>query len=134
MSLFYGVLDPTTSSLLYLSAGHEPGILTRASSTSIEILTNSACPMGITPDIEAGEPETCVMNPGDVLFLCTDGVPETQGNNNEMFGRDRLGTLIAGLTDRSPDSIIDAVYAEVREFRGDAPQRDDLTMVVVKAT
>ena len=134
MSLFYAVLSPTTSSLRYLSAGHDPGIMVRASSGEVELLPSRTCPMGIFEDFPMNEPEEFKMSSGDVLFLATDGIPETEDTSQELFGRERLEELIVKSIDKSPVEIIDAVLAEADGHRGDGEQTDDLTIVVIKAT
>ena len=135
MSLFYAVLDPSASSFDYISAGHEPGILYRASSGKIETLGATTCAIAVMPELGMAEPQTATMAAGDVLFLCTDGIAESTmaGNEKEMFGRERLAAAIAGAAQEPASAIMDAVLTEVDLFIGDLPQRDDLTMVVVKA-
>ena len=134
MSLFYAVLSPATSSLRYLSAGHDPGIMVRASSGEVELLPSRTCPMGIFEDFPMNEPEEFKMSPGDVLYLSTDGIPETEDANQELFGRERLEELIVKCIDKSPVEIIDAVLAAADQHRGTGEQTDDLTIVVIKAT
>jgi len=134
MSLFYATLNPAASSLRYLSAGHDPGIMVRASSGEVELLPSRTCPMGIFEDFPMNEPEEFKMSSGDVLFLSTDGIPETEDANQELFGRERLEELIVQNVAKSPVEIIDAVLAESDQHRGDGEQTDDLTIVVIKAT
>lgn len=135
MSLFYAVLDPGASSFDYISAGHEPGILFRASSGEIETLGATTCAIAVMPELEMAEPRTAKMGHGDVLFLCTDGIAESTraGDEQEMFGRARLAAAITNAAQEPAIAIMDAVLAEVNKFTGDVSHRDDLTMVVVKA-
>lgn len=133
MSLFYGVLDPATSSLTYLSAGHEPAILYRRSTGEGQSLHSTGCPLGIMPEMDIDPPEVLTMTAGDVLFLCTDGIPEASNPVAEMFGRDRLLNAVVANAGKTPRSLINAVFGEVDAFRSTAPQRDDLTMVAVRA-
>ena len=133
IALFYAVLDPATSSLTYLSAGHEPGLLYRASSGQMSLLPAMGCPLGIVPDMELDAPQSVEMATGDILFLCTDGVTEAANSEMDILGRDRLiGTIIRG-SQSGAETILEAVLSEVEAFRGGAFQSDDVTVVVVKA-
>ena len=70
--------------------------------------------------------------PGSVIIVDTDGIRETHNEENEMFGLDRLREVIrkhgAELAEKIQERVIDAL----RTFQGDAPQEDDITLVVVK--
>ena len=69
------------------------------------------------------------LNPGDKLFLYTDGVTEATNSNNELYGMDRMVEALNECKDSSPNEILAHVHNKVNEFVGDAPQFDDLTMV-----
>ena len=69
--------------------------------------------------------------PGDSIVLFTDGVTEEHGDG-EVFGRDRLVSVLQRSAGLSADAIADAVEHAVVEFRADPP-RDDLAILVLKA-
>ncbi|MGQ0734939.1 MAG: GAF domain-containing protein [Acidobacteriota bacterium] len=77
--------------------------------------------------------EECVeLKPGDVFVFCSDGITETFNPAGEEFGPARIrSTVLAHREQRSKD-IVSAVFTAVHAFRGDAPQTDDQTVVVVK--
>ena len=70
---------------------------------------------------------------GDVLVIGTDGIWEAHNGQHEMFGKDRLRETIIACADRSAQEIQDAIISAVNGFAGDAPQEDDITVVVIKA-
>lgn len=78
--------------------------------------------------------EKHALRPGDVLFLLTDGFTEAMNTNGELFGNERLEKAIARLEAGSMTAaeLLNAVTSEVLHHVGDAPQHDDMTMVVVK--
>jgi phosphoserine phosphatase RsbU/P len=71
---------------------------------------------------------------GDVFVFCTDGIFEAFNEQGQEFGARRLIDVVQSARTRTGREIVDAVFEEVRIFRGDAPQNDDMTAVVVKLT
>ena len=73
---------------------------------------------------------------GDVLVFCSDGITESPSQDNpEMLymETDRLSSLIVRFDEKvTPQQMMDIIFADVREFSGDAGQSDDMTVVVVK--
>ncbi|NOZ20561.1 MAG: SpoIIE family protein phosphatase [Planctomycetes bacterium] len=67
-----------------------------------------------------------------MLLLLTDGILEAMDPEHEKFGHDRLRDVVTRERDRPAREIIECVHSAVLEFCGEAAQRDDLTMVVVK--
>lgn len=72
------------------------------------------------------------LKPGDLYAFCTDGVFEAFDASGREFGTERLLQTLGRWRTASAREIVDAIASDVREFRGDAPQSDDLTAVVVK--
>jgi sigma-B regulation protein RsbU (phosphoserine phosphatase) len=70
---------------------------------------------------------------GDVVIIGTDGIWEAANGDDEMFGKQRLCDLLLDCAEMPARGIYDAVVRAVEEFRGGAPQKDDLTLVVIKA-
>ncbi len=71
---------------------------------------------------------------GDVYVFCTDGVSEARDTAGREFGTTRLLDVVAANTRKSARDLVDAIFAEIREFSADAPTHDDMTAVVVKIT
>lgn len=69
--------------------------------------------------------------PGDVLLMYTDGVTEAQNARESFFDEDRLQEVVRANVGRSAREIQDSVIARVGAFVGDAPQFDDITLMVV---
>lgn len=132
MSLFYAELDPSSRSLRYLSAGHEPPILYRASTGQVEHLDSTTFAMGFAEGADPGTPVQVALAPGDILVVYTDGIHEAWGQD-EMYGRQRLVHAIVSHADLAPAGLVESLLSDVRDFCGDCPQRDDMTVLVVKA-
>jgi phosphoserine phosphatase RsbU/P len=69
--------------------------------------------------------------PGDTLVLYTDGVTEAQTPAGAMFGQERLLAAAKARVGRSAGEVQEGLLAEMHKFLGDAPQSDDITVVVV---
>ena len=72
------------------------------------------------------------LDPGDALFLFTDGVTEATDINIEEFGEERLEDTLKDCTGHSCQETIDMVAENVKAFVGEAEQSDDITMLVLK--
>ena len=72
------------------------------------------------------------LEPGDNLFVYTDGVPEATAASGEMFGLERLSETLNRHADASPEDLIHQVRAAVDAFADGAPQFDDITMLSLK--
>jgi sigma-B regulation protein RsbU (phosphoserine phosphatase) len=77
---------------------------------------------------------TIDLKPGDVIAFCSDGISETFNAAGEELGSPRVVEIVREHKDKSAQEIVDAVFGAMREFRGDAEQTDDQTVVVVKLT
>ena len=72
------------------------------------------------------------MEPGDVLFLYTDGVPEATDAGGNMFGTQRLLDTLNSAANGSAEELLQTVHSAVEHFVGKAPQFDDLTLLALK--
>ena len=75
--------------------------------------------------------ETVQLVVGELLFLYTDGITEAHNLQKELFGEKRLLETVQANWERSAHDIQDSLIKEVQEFAGDAPQFDDITLMVV---
>lgn len=73
-----------------------------------------------------------MLDPGDILLFYTDGITEAMNPQRDLFGDERLAAVLRASHQYALGDIVDAVLAAVREFAGDTPQTDDMTMVVIK--
>ncbi len=131
VTVVYGILNPETGALTYCNAGHNPPYLLRGGSSGVvEALGRTGMPLGI-PAEGVLEQSTVHLDPGDVLVLYTDGFTEAQNARDELFGEDQLLATARANLGRSALEMQEALVSDVRKFVGDAPQFDDLTLVVL---
>ena len=128
-SMILVAADPSARTLIYASAGHEPGFLLPAQGELI-VLPASGPVLGVAPDATWDATQLKV-NPGDRLVLITDGLPDATSPSGEMFGRERLRSLFLDLRGRSLEGFRDGVLAELRAHGAGSPHSDDITMLVL---
>jgi serine phosphatase RsbU (regulator of sigma subunit) len=98
---------------------------------AVRMLSGGGLPLGLFPD---AEPATQVlgMDPGDVLFLYTDGVAQARGQDNSYFA-DRLADELTGLAGSPPDQLVASMRQAMLKFSG-GNLIDDVTMLVLRAS
>lgn len=130
ITFFYGELDLEEKRLTYCNAGHNPPLLLRANG-QLQTLEEGGLILGMMRDVsyEAG---TVSLYPGDVLLMYTDGVSEALNGKEEEYGEERLVSVLRECRALPAAGIMACIHEHVTAFCGDAPQSDDLTMVVLK--
>jgi sigma-B regulation protein RsbU (phosphoserine phosphatase) len=127
LTCFFGLLEPDSGTLRYVSAGHNPALLRRPSGV-VDRIKATGVPMGMFPNASWRE-ESLVMAPGDLLCVYSDGITEALDAADEEFGIDRLSGLLGPET---PARTCDAVFEAVSAFAGETPQYDDQTLLLVR--
>jgi HAMP domain-containing protein len=127
--------NTTTNTFRYTSAGHEQIIHYHAADQSVSLCPAGGMALGMLPDISAlvQEQEVKVAD-NDVLFLYSDGIPEAWKNEKEMLGMKTFQNIIQTICQKfvSALEIHNQIIKEVREFMGEYPQADDITLIVIK--
>ena len=131
VTVFYGILDPVAGTLTYCNAGHNPPyLLSTQNDDAVQALRRTGMALGVVEDA-TWKQEAVQLAPGDLLLLYTDGITEAQDLQGAFFGEKRLLETVQANQGRSAQDVQDALIAEVHEFVGDAPQFDDITLIVV---
>ena len=126
VTFFCGILDLETGLLKYCNAGHNaPYILTDAI-RELDVKPN--LPLGIMDGMVFEEQEV-MMRYDDALFLYTDGLNEAETINHDQFGDEGIRAVLH--TRRDADGHLKAMEKAVIDFRGEADQSDDLTMLFI---
>ncbi len=132
VTVFYGILDPGAGTLTYANAGHNPPILLRSDDEAeITLLERTGLPLGIEEET-AWERATVQLDPGDVLVLYTDGIPEAQNGAGEFFRRQALEAVIKDNIGESAEGLQGAILDALYDFLGEVPPQDDITLMVIK--
>ncbi|MBQ1229625.1 MAG: SpoIIE family protein phosphatase, partial [Clostridia bacterium] len=129
VTAWMGILDLTTGKLHFANAGHNPPLLKRANGDFEYLKTRAGFVLAGMEGIRyrAGE---LMLYPGDRLFLYTDGVPEATNTENKLYGEDRLLAFMNQNASDEATAFLPALKANIDEFVGEAPQFDDITMLM----
>ena len=131
VTAFYGILDLKTGHMAYCNAGHNPPFLFRAQDGGrVEALSANGMPIGVDADAFWRQAEVQIA-PGDVLLLYTDGIPDAQDSAGEHFKDFRMINIAQENLGTSAQEIQRSVLNSIEEFVGEAPQFDDITLLVV---
>ena len=132
VTVFAGILDLRTGELNWCNAGHDPPFCLRPGQKTPTKVEGSAGPPLCVIEGYAYLPEYYRLLPGEALFLFTDGVTEAMNANDELYGKQRLFTVLkSSLGAADAMQIVNAVRDDVRAFVMDTERSDDLTILAL---
>jgi serine phosphatase RsbU (regulator of sigma subunit) len=131
VTVFIAILDIETGELQYSCAGHNPPLLSLEGKDYEYMKLKKSFVLAGMENFKFFT-DSIVIHPGDSIFIYSDGVTEAMNADSEQFSEKRLKDNLAGLQKKSEREIINSVQKEIGLFVKDAPQSDDITMLVVK--
>lgn len=131
ITMFYIKYDTVTQWLTYASAGHNQPLLYRCSDKSCQMLDAEGLIIGVKDEV-LFEEKSILLDPGDILLLYTDGLTETANMDGEMFGMDRLISLLKELHTEPLQTMIDSIYRTMIGFAGNLQLADDVSIVAMR--
>lgn len=133
VTTFLAVLEISSGRLTMVNAGHNPPVLIRRSGKADYLDVAGGVILGAIPDADYAQSEI-TLEPGDRIYLYTDGVSEAFNRDKEMFGEERLLTLLqrTELSGTAPEAFLRFVRRELLDFTQGAVQSDDITMMVLE--
>ena len=136
MTMVMAVWSIEHNDLRFSQAGHDPILHYKAVDKSITELATGGMALGMIPDVsKITKSETVKSESGDVFVLYTDGIPEAWASDTESYGMDRFKqSIIKNSALATAQEIHDGIIKDVRDFMGDFPQADDITIIVIKRT
>jgi sigma-B regulation protein RsbU (phosphoserine phosphatase) len=159
-TFFLAQFDDTTGRLTYVNAGHNPPLLVRSGPRAgdrllharrsavaagavavaleseavvdeVRLLHTGGLVIGALAEVSY-EAESVELLPGDLLVAYTDGVTEAFDAQELEFGEDRLREVVLAARDLPVEAVVERIVEAVRDFVKDAPQHDDITLVVAR--
>ena len=130
VTAWMGIMDLTTGNVKFANAGHNPPLLKRADGSFEYLKTRAGFVLAGMEGVRYRSGEL-TLNPGDRLFLYTDGVPEATNTENKLYGEDRLLAFMNQNAFVEATRLLPALKANIDEFVGEAPQFDDITMLML---
>ncbi len=128
VTVWIAVIELSTGKGLAANAGHEHPVIRRGNGR-YELVEYRHSPAVATMSGIRFREHEFQLNPGDSLFVYTDGLPEATNADNEMFGAERMLAAMNRNPGASPRELLKTVRGEIDRFVGDAPQFDDITML-----
>ena len=129
VTAWMGILDLTTGNVQFANAGHNPPLLKRADGSFEYLKTRAGFVLAGMEGIRYRVGEI-TLQPKDRLFLYTDGVPEATNIENKLYGEDRLLNFMNQNHAMEATKLLPALKNNIDEFVGEAPQFDDITMLM----
>jgi len=142
ITMTYAVVDLRARTITYARAGHTPliyvpGACAEGTPRQVKILVPDGMVVGLK--LDNGEmferhlvEETIPLQAGDLYLLFTDGISEAMNARDDLFGESRLGRLVETHAHLPSEELRERVLREIAAFVGDAPQHDDMTMILLK--
>jgi serine phosphatase RsbU (regulator of sigma subunit) len=132
-TLAYGVLNLESRTFQFTSAGHPP-LLHLQTGRSPSMLDVEGFPIGMAPDSDEFQQRSVVLEPGDRILIYSDGLPDALRGDGEVFGAARLLEAVQSFSHRALDGVIRSVMSEVRDWRGDADFKDDVSILAFQVS
>jgi serine phosphatase RsbU (regulator of sigma subunit) len=140
ITMTYAIIDLNRRTMTYARAGHTPLIYLpgpAAAERQVRILAPDGLVLGLK--IDQGEmfdrllrEETIPLHGGDLYVFFTDGITEAMNAGDDCFGEQRLAELVEAHGHLPSDELRERVLREISAFVGDAPQHDDMTMILLR--
>ena len=128
VTAWMGILEISTGKFTYVNAGHNPPLLKRAGGPFEWLKSRPGFVLAGMEGVRYRE-NTLQLEPGDRLYLYTDGVTEATNGAQELYGEDRLQAALNEAPDLPVEELLPRIKNSIDTFVGDADQFDDITML-----
>jgi sigma-B regulation protein RsbU (phosphoserine phosphatase) len=132
VTAFYGILDPTTGELVYANAGHNsPYLFSPWNRNSVRGLSPTGMPIGVQKEAVWTQASIHIER-GDALVVYTDGIPDALNSEGQFFKEKQLVEVAKLHLGETAQDMQTAIVGAVQGYVGNAPQFDDITLLVLK--
>jgi serine phosphatase RsbU (regulator of sigma subunit) len=138
ITMTYAIIDVRAKTMTYARAGHTPLLYVPGSGArAAQVLVPDGMVVGLKLDNgemfeRLLEEQTIPLCKGDLYLFFTDGISEAMNAADDCFGDARLASLLEEHADLPSDELRERILRDVAAFVGDAPQHDDMTMILLK--
>jgi sigma-B regulation protein RsbU (phosphoserine phosphatase) len=133
-TMIYLTLDIERRCATYVSAGHTALLRLRRGSEPV-YHGSTGPPVALVPEILGPlvyEQKEIPLQPGDRLYLYSDGIPEALGPDSEEFGAERLAEALQAVSDEDLDDTLDKLLERIWEWGGGTGPDDDVSIVAIE--
>jgi PAS domain S-box-containing protein len=131
VTVFAGILNIRSGELVYTNAGHNPPYIRKQDGALQRLDQRHGPAIGAMEGVVYKE-ERDTLEPGDLLFLYTDGVTEAMDVDHHLFSEDRLKDLLTAKSTKGVQTAVDHTVAAVIAFEGEAERTDDVTVLALE--
>ena len=131
VTIWVAVLEISTGKGVASNAGHEHPVLRRAGGSYELVIYRHSMPVGTMEGIRFEQHEFH-LNPGDSIFVYTDGVAEATNGDDELYGTERMLSALNSEPDAQPEQVLGNVMNDINGFVDGAEQFDDITMLCIR--
>lgn len=131
ITAFEGVLDFVTGEFRYVNAGHEIPFVCKKDGTFEPYKIRAGFVLAGMEGMRY-KYGSMLLEPGDKVFQYTDGVTEATNSQMELYGMERLESVLQRNAGLLPQELLQVVKADIDSFVGEAPQFDDITMLCLE--
>jgi phosphoserine phosphatase len=132
ITAIFVAICPSTHELSFTNAAHAPALFLERKTGIIHDLETTSLPIGAIPDMPVKPGTLRNIHPGDLVVLATDGLIELRNHKNEMFGVERLKSIILENQELPAEKLRDLIRNRVREFHPDPHLPDDITLLLIE--
>jgi len=137
VTVWLGILEISTGKLTWADGGHEKPLLYHDGSWSFVKKHMGIALAMMEPELFDDDDPPYVdqqlqLEPGDVLFQYTDGIPEATDAHGKLFGDERLLAAACSAPAGDPEKLLPHIRACVEAFVKGTPQFDDMTMLALR--
>jgi phosphoserine phosphatase RsbU/P len=130
VTVFYGILNTTTGLVEYVNAGHNPPFIVSGKNV-IRLEMTEGTVLGCLENSDFLSKKV-QLNPGDMIFLFTDGVTEAFNKHDEMYSEERLVSFLEANSSNSIEEVVRDSITDVHKFAEGMPQSDDITLLAIR--
>ena len=130
VTCWMGILNYKTGHVTFANAGHNPPLIYRKDKGFEYIKGKSGLVLGGMDGVIYRTQELD-LNPGDKIYLYTDGVTEANNIEKKLYGEERLQDYLNSHSEEAMSNILKGIKSDIDEFKGDAEQFDDITMLMI---
>ncbi len=132
VTAFFGLLDTSTHTVRFHSAGQGPIMHYHAAVGSYDWHEPSTFPLGYMEQKDPGPGVSVTLEPGDILGLISDGIYEYENEVGLQFGQEGVRSVIDAMPGGTAGELVKAIMRAARIHGGSAPQADDITIVLAR--
>lgn len=135
ISLFYLIINGADGKIIMARAGHDAPLFFHKNDGSITLLKPGGMAIGVDDGAvfeRVTKDHEITVEQGDCILFHTDGIKEALNSDDEEYGTERMKEIFAATASLGAKSSMQAMLDSVKQFTGEAPQMDDITLVALE--